>query len=95
MIVAACKLDLKLTGNPRSLKEKRMVIQSLKEKIRKRFEVSVAEVDGLDLWQRCILGIACVCREYKEAEQTFQKLLRFVEEHEALEMLDSEIFYYS
>ncbi len=43
-----------------SLKEKRMVIQRLKDRLRQKFNVSVAEVDHQDLWQRSLIAVASV-----------------------------------
>ena len=43
-----------------SLKEKRMVVQRLKDRLRRKFNVAVAEVDHQDLWQRAVLGVASV-----------------------------------
>ena len=43
-----------------SLKGKRHVLKGLKQKVRARFEVSVAEVDHQDMWQRATLAVAYV-----------------------------------
>ncbi|MDD4803071.1 MAG: DUF503 domain-containing protein [Syntrophomonas sp.] len=49
-----------------SLKDKRQVIQSIISRIRKRYSVSICEVDYHDLWQRSNLGFAAVCSTYTE-----------------------------
>lgn len=51
-----------------SLKEKRMTIQSITNRIRKRFNVSVREVDHQDLWQRSGLGFSAVSGSYSDLE---------------------------
>lgn len=43
-----------------SLKEKRMVVQRLKDRLRSKFNVAVAEVDHQELWQRAVLGVASI-----------------------------------
>ncbi len=43
-----------------SLKDKRAVIRALKDRLRSRFNVSVAEVDHQELWQRATLGVAAI-----------------------------------
>ena len=43
-----------------SLKDKRRIIKSLKDRIRQRFNVSIAEIGVQDTWQEAFLGIACV-----------------------------------
>ncbi len=43
-----------------SLKEKRMVVQRLRDRLRRKFNVAVAELDHQDLWQRAVLGVASI-----------------------------------
>ena len=64
-----------------SLKEKRMVVKSLRDRIRNKFEVSVAEVALQELHQRARLGIAIVTSEGGNAEAILQNIVRFVESH--------------
>src|SRR5262244_1915851 len=59
MVIAYALFDIHLPGC-RGLKEKRMIVRSLKSRIRNDFEVSVAEVDGQDLLQRASLGVGAV-----------------------------------
>ena len=62
-----------------SLKEKRHVLKGLKEKVRHRFEVSVAEVDYHDSWQRATLAVACVSHESRHANEVVSKAVHFLE----------------
>ena len=57
MIVGTLEFEV-LIREAQSLKDKRRAIKSLKDRIRHRFPVSIAEVDALDHWQRSVLG-AC------------------------------------
>ena len=57
MIVGVCTVEL-FIGDSRSLKDKRQVLHSLKDRLRGKFNLSVAEVDGHDLWQKAVLGMA-------------------------------------
>ncbi len=59
MVIAYALFDLHLP-ECRGLKEKRMIVRSLKSRIRNDFEVSVAEVDGQDLLQRAQIGVGVV-----------------------------------
>ena len=59
MIVGTCWIDLQVPG-VRSLKEKRRVIKSMKERLKGHFNISIAEVGALDKWQRAEIGFACV-----------------------------------
>lgn len=51
-----------------SLKEKRKIIQAIMARIRKRFNVSMSEVDHHDLWQRSSIGFAAVTSSFGESE---------------------------
>ena len=87
MFVGICKIELLIPGCS-SLKEKRMVVQSIKEKIYRRFKVSVAEVDHLDKWQRVGLGIAKVSNNSTGIEQTFSHIDNFIESDVRIQILD-------
>lgn len=59
MILGVCTFDLHIADSG-SLKSKRQVLRSVKDRIRSRFNVSVAEVEDHDLWQLGTLGVACI-----------------------------------
>ena len=62
-----------------SLKGKRHVLKGLKEKVRARFEVSVAEVDHHDVWQRATLAVAYVSHDSRHANEVVSKAVDFIE----------------
>ncbi len=62
-----------------SLKGKRHVLKGLKEKVRHRFEVAVAEVDHHDTWQRTTLAVACVSHDSRHANEVVSKALDFIQ----------------
>ena len=62
MVVGVCTVELFIPES-QSLKDKRQVLHSLKDRLRGKFNLSVAEVDGQDLWQKAVLGMACVANE--------------------------------
>lgn len=62
-----------------SLKEKRHILKGLKEKVKHRFDVAVAEVDHHDSWQRATLAVACVSHDSRHANEVVSKALDFVE----------------
>lgn len=78
MIIGACRIALHLPEN-QSLKGKRQVLKSMIERVKHRFNVSIAEVDGNDLWQVAALGIACVSNDTQHVNETLSKVVRFVE----------------
>jgi uncharacterized protein YlxP (DUF503 family) len=63
----------------RSLKEKRMVVKSLKERLQHRFKVSVAETRHQDVWSRAELTAAVVTTDRSHADAILDKLDNFVE----------------
>jgi uncharacterized protein len=79
LIVLVCQADLFLSES-QSLKDKRQVLNSLKERLHNRFNVSVAEVDHQDLWQRSTLGIAIVSTATAHADQVLAKAVDFIRE---------------
>jgi hypothetical protein len=64
-----------------SLKGKRHALKGLKDKLRQRFEVSVAEVDHHDSWQRATLAVACVSGDSRHANEVISKAVDFIEAH--------------
>lgn len=66
-------------GDAHSLKDKRHVVKSLKDRLRTRFNVSVAEIDHQDVWQRSVIAAVTVSGERAHAEQ----VLQFVEREAA------------
>jgi uncharacterized protein YlxP (DUF503 family) len=62
-----------------SLKDKRHVLKGLKQKVRARFEVAVAEVDHQDMWQRATLAVAYVSGDSRHANEVVSKAIDFIE----------------
>ncbi|MBN1341378.1 MAG: DUF503 domain-containing protein [Phycisphaerae bacterium] len=80
MIVGVLEAELTVMGSL-SLKDKRRVIKSIKDRLSNKYNVSVAEVDALDSRQRAVLGIAMVANESRFVESCLSKIvdqLRFV-----------------
>jgi uncharacterized protein YlxP (DUF503 family) len=90
MVVGVCQVDLFLPGNG-SLKEKRRVLRGLKDRIRERFNVSVAEVDGQDKWQRTVLGLACVGTDRPFVNEVLDKILGLIRGTPEVEIIDSRL----
>ena len=59
----------------RSLKDKRQVLRSLKERLRGHFNVAVAELDHQDLWQRAVVGVVTVSGDTLHLQQSLQAVL--------------------
>jgi len=87
MFVGIVRIELHIPGAT-SLKEKRSVIQSLKERIRHRVRASVAEVDHQDLWQRAALGVAVISGESRQVDELLQTVRNLVDGTHGAELLD-------
>jgi uncharacterized protein YlxP (DUF503 family) len=87
MVIAYALFDLHLPGC-RGLKEKRMIVKSLKSRIRNEFEVSAAEVGDQDLLQRSQIGVAAVGPDQAPLDALLQRVLGFVENNLDGELLD-------
>ena len=74
-----------------SLKGKRHALKGLKERVRARYEVSVAEVAHHDLWQRATLALACVSHDARHAHEVVSKAIDFIEEHVEGQVIDSSV----
>ena len=88
MIIGLLTLDLHIPES-NSLKSKRMVIKSLIDRIKKKFNVSIAEVDANDLWQRSLLGVALVANETQLINKVFEKIKNLISDTHTVELIDS------
>ena len=73
--VGVLTLELHLDG-AQSLKDKRHTVKGLKDRLRSRFNVAVAEIDYQDLWQRALVSAVTVSSDHKHAEQVLQMVER-------------------
>ena len=89
MFVGIVRIELHIPAS-QSLKDKRSVVRSLKDRIRQRVRASVAEVDHQDLWQRASLGVAVVSGERRQVDEQLQSVRLLVESTPGAEMLDWE-----
>lgn len=78
MVIGVSSWELALP-ECRSLKEKRMVLKSLKERLQTRFRVSVAETRYQDLWGRGEITVAIVASSAGQADSVLDRLDRFLE----------------
>lgn len=90
MIIGTAQIELHIPG-VNSLKGKRQIIKSIKERVRNRFNVSIAEVEKQDLWQRATLGLACVANDKREANRILSKIIHFIEQDKNVSLTDYEI----
>lgn len=90
MIVGLCTVELYIPDG-HSLKAKRQVLLSLKDRLRDKFNVSVAEVGEQDLWQKAVLGIACVANEGKHVNQVLDQAVNVIRSVPLVELVQVRI----
>ena len=90
MPVALERFDLRVPGC-RSLKEKRHVVKGLTAGLRATFNVSVAEVDHHDLWQRAALDVAAVAGTEYQARKVMGEVERYVDRWVEVELIDADL----
>lgn len=90
MVVGGLRVRLRIRES-RSLKDKRQVVQSIKEKLRQQFLVSSSEVDALDSWQMAVLGFALVGNDHSAIRQTLDQIVAALRVHPKAEMIDHDI----
>jgi uncharacterized protein len=88
MVIAIIAWELEVFGC-QSLKEKRSVIKSLKDRLHDRFNISVAETGHHDLWQRAELTACLVATDKKHAEQVISNADALVQAEARARVIDS------
>ncbi len=78
MHIGVCTVELYLPDNG-SLKGKRRVVKSLKERLKNRFNVSVAEVDNHDLLQRAAVAVAMIGNDARQLNSALDKIVDYIE----------------
>ena len=83
--IATIRVHLPAVG---SLKGKRSVLNSVKGRVRSRFNASIAEVEDMDLWQKATLGVAVVSNDRRHVNSMLEKIRSLVESEDRLSLLD-------
>lgn len=73
-----------------SLKDKRQVLHGLKDRLRGKFNLSISEVDGQDLWQKAVLGMACVANDGSYVNQVLEQALNVIKSMPTVEVIRTQ-----
>ncbi len=87
MRVGILRIEIRLSGSA-SLKEKRGRLRRLKDRLRNKFNVSVAEVDEMDKWQKAVLGVVAISTGKKHLSGYLDGIMNFIEDERAIEVSD-------
>ena len=71
-----------------SLKEKRMVVKSIVQKLKNKFNISVAEVEDQDIHNKIVIGIAGICANSAQVDSTMEHIITFIECNTDAEIID-------
>ncbi|OGC39100.1 hypothetical protein A2Y85_04465 [candidate division WOR-3 bacterium RBG_13_43_14] len=88
--VVQCHIDLHVE-NSHSLKEKRRIIKSLKDRIKNQYNVAICEYGDLSLWQRAQLGLVSCSNEKNAAEATLKMAIDMIGHFPAVAIIDYRI----
>jgi len=85
VLVGLLQVEILIAGST-SLKEKRMVLKSVKDRLRKKFDASIAEVGFQDKWQRSALAVAVVAESEKFVQESLNKVFTYLDNDPAFEI---------
>jgi uncharacterized protein YlxP (DUF503 family) len=71
-----------------SLKEKRMIVRSIVQKLKNKFNVSVSEIDDRDIHQIIVIGIVGICGNSSHTDYIMENIIDFIEIHTDAELID-------
>jgi len=90
MVVGALRIEFCLPEN-RSLKGKRKIVRSMVDKVKSKFNVSVAEIGSNDKWQKIELGISAIGNDRRHIDSSFNHILEFLDALYLAPMVNSEM----
>ena len=85
--IGVLSLELHIS-DAQSLKSKRWVLKSMKDRLRSQFNISVAELDGMDKWQRTTLAVCAIGSDKRRLDGALQGALALVEKIRDIQILD-------
>ena len=90
MTIGILKLALFIQGS-NSLKEKRMVLHSLKAKLRNNFNVAVTQIDDEDKWQKTTLAVVGVEKDRKNMNSILSGIINFIEKFNSINLINYDM----
>jgi uncharacterized protein YlxP (DUF503 family) len=80
-----------MISDSNSLKSKRRIVKSIIDRLRNKFNISVAEIDYMDLWQRALIGISMVSNDKRLITRSASAVENFVREFYEVQLLDINV----
>ncbi len=92
MIIGILTIEI-MIFHSNSLKEKRMLIKSIKDKIKNKYNIAIAELEYLDKWQRSKIGIVTIGNENSHIENSLQKIFNYLDNWNEFEIIKYDFDY--
>lgn len=93
MVIGFCRVVIHLP-QASSLKGKRGILKGLLEKLRRRFNISIAEIGFLDNWKRAELGITAISNEKEYLYRLFDQIIKVLDHWKELDLMDYSTEYF-
>jgi uncharacterized protein YlxP (DUF503 family) len=90
MVVGVLRLELRLPET-HSLKGKRSILRSIKARVQQKFNVSIAECEDHDLWQRTILGVSQVGADQPHVDRCLREVVSFIDDLHLAEVGEEQL----
>ncbi|MCK4261327.1 MAG: DUF503 domain-containing protein [Halanaerobiales bacterium] len=90
MVVGICEMKVRM-AQVNSLKEKRRIIKSILGRVQSKFNVSISEVDYMDIHKQSQIGLAYVSNDSAQAHRVLENVVLFIENNFDIELLDYHI----
>lgn len=87
MILGTCRLKITIYESD-SLKYKRHILKSIIERLKNKFNISIAEIALNDTWQSAVIGFACVTNDRAYANKIINKVISFIDMDNRVEIID-------
>jgi uncharacterized protein YlxP (DUF503 family) len=78
MKIGLCVIDLYLPGT-NSLKGKRQILKSIKDRIRNKFNVSIAEIEDNEKWRKTKIGVVTINNDSSQIDSILQSVIKFID----------------
>jgi uncharacterized protein YlxP (DUF503 family) len=92
MIIGVLTIEI-LIYSSASLKEKRFVLKSIKDRVKNKYNVSVAELGYLDKWQRSQIGIAMISNQQSFVEKSLHQIFQSLDRSDQYEIISYQFEY--
>ena len=87
MNVGALRIEMHL-ADAFSLKDKRKILSMIKDRVKNKFNASIAEVDEMDKWQKAVIGVSVVSNDKKHLYSYMDKIVDFLESYNRVRIID-------